>query len=334
MVADDILQRASAGDLAALVELDARGLLMGANETAEAYAARLRELREHYGVMEAALAEEGRYEIEGVAVDAHARIPSELFGRARAVTRDMYGFDADWVPGFFVDMTFGWFFGGCAFHFFPDFFTLFIIRRSFAERERWLIYNRDELLAHEMCHVARVALDSTVFEEVFAYQTATTGFRRSVGSVFRSPLDSYMLLGVTAILLAAQVLRLFVFPSLWIAPFWGLVLAVGVFLGWRQWRCRGAFSRALANLAGRAGSDAMAACYRCTDEEIVRLGQLTDSGELSEWLDYRCRTSTRWRVIEARFLGGGIPEDEAEGAAEAETCTDDQKEQRVDACEP
>ena len=129
---------------------------------------RLGELREHYGVMEASLAEGGRYEIEGVAVEAHARIPAELFGRAKAVTRDMYGFDADWVPGFFVDMAFGWFFGGCAFHFFPDFFTLFMIRRSFAERERWLIYDRDELLAHEMCHVARVALDSTVFEEVFA----------------------------------------------------------------------------------------------------------------------------------------------------------------------
>lgn len=334
MVADDILQRACAGGLSALVELDARGLLLGGNETPEAYAKRLRELREHYGVMEASLGEGGRYEIQGIAVEAHARIPAELFGRARSATRDMYAFDADWVPGFFVDPAFGWFFGGCAFHFFPDFFTLFIIRRSFAARERWLIYNRDELLAHEMCHVARVALDSVVFEEMFAYQTATTGFRRSMGSVFRSPFDSYMLLGVTAILLVAQVLRLFVFPSLWIVPFWGLVWVAAGFLSWRQWRCRSAFKRAVTNLADRAGPAALAACFRCTDEEIARLAELTDPGELSEWLDYRCRTSTRWRVIEARFLGGGVPGGDAEDDAEVETSDDDQDQQRPDPCEP
>lgn len=38
----------------------------------------------------------------------------------------------------------------------PEFFTLFIIRRTLKDQERWLIYRRNELISHELCHVARV----------------------------------------------------------------------------------------------------------------------------------------------------------------------------------
>ncbi len=37
---------------------------------------------------------------------------------------------------------------------------------------------RQELLAHELCHIARIALDSTLYEETFAYQVSPSPLRR------------------------------------------------------------------------------------------------------------------------------------------------------------
>ena len=164
MVSSELVDRAEQGELAALEQLDAAGLLMGADETLPDYAERLRCLRRNLERMEDDLQGERSFTVEGVTVRRDWRIPAELFTEAHADTERLYGFRLEWVPGFFINPRHSLLFGGCAFYFFPDFFALFIIRRAFATRSRWLIYSRRELLAHELCHVARVALGSQQFE--------------------------------------------------------------------------------------------------------------------------------------------------------------------------
>lgn len=302
MIDDALIESAASGDADAAATLDARGLLVGRGETAAEYGERLRALRHNTLAMREGLARDGRYEIEGLEVAAAAEIPPPHFEAAAAATRSLYAFAIDWVPGFFIDPSFSLLFGGCAFYFYPDFFALFIIRKCFAERERWLIYNRTELLAHELCHVARVALQSVQFEETFAYQTSKSRFRRWVGSVFRQPADSFLFLGSTLLLLAAQVVRTLVLPRLWIIPFWLSVAGVFAFFTVRQVRHRRRFGRAAAHLDVLVPGSGLAVLFRCTDEEVLALADLGEPPALREWLEERRRGGEfRWQVLARRF---------------------------------
>jgi len=302
MLTDEQLDCVRARDLDTFVALDCRGFLVGTDESAVQYAERLAGLRQRISEMQQSLDEHGSFEIEDVTLQANYQIPAKLFEEVKTQLEQLYGFAIDWVPGFYVDPSFGWLFGGCAFYWYPEFFALFIIRRSFADREKWLIYDRRELLAHELCHVARIGLRSTVFEEHFAYQTSSSAFRRRAGGVFHSQGDSFRLLGSTFLLLAAQLVRTFFLPVLPIWPFWILVFAMVTFLVVRYGRLRRTISTAVANLAAVAGDRGSQIVFRCTDEEIHRLADCSDPDKLRQWIDAQCKTGPRWQVIRARFV--------------------------------
>ncbi|MBT3374213.1 MAG: hypothetical protein HN742_09595 [Lentisphaerae bacterium] len=302
MFTEELMGRAEGGDIQTLVELDARGFLIGADESLDQYVTRLRCLQGNIEEMDGELTQTGRFEVEGVELSDDDRIPEALFERVKGKTEELFRFTIDWVPGFFINPSQGWLFGGCAFYFYPDFFALFIIRRSFANRERWLIYSRDELLAHELCHVARIAMESDVFEETFAYRTATSPFRRAVGSVFRSPMDSYLLLGSTLVLLIAQLVRVLLFHSMPIWPFWGLVLLVVASFAGRQQHGQRVCSAALRRLSSVNEEDALAVLFRCSDEEVLWLSRCQEDASFLTWMAGKAESSVRWQVIRARFF--------------------------------
>lgn len=301
MITDAELVAVRAADISTLCELDRRGLLLGAQETVDKYAARLECLRQNIQEMEASLEAESSFKIDDLTLQAGERIATSQFDKAREITDSQYGFSIDWVPGFYINPRMGWLFGGCAFYFFPDFFAVFILRRAFASRQRWLIYDRSELLAHELCHVARLPLQSHRYEEQFAYQTSTSAFRRTVGGTFRSAGDSVLLLGPTFLLLAAQICRLFVWAAIPIWPFWGLVLLTVVFLFTRGHLSQKRLKKACKNLQKAGVSATDPALFRCTDEEIDALADATENQAtdiLSQWQ----KSLPRWRVITQRFL--------------------------------
>jgi len=299
---EELITKAAQGDVSALVELDRRGLLLGATESCEQYAERLRRLQANIAEMDAELTEHGHFRVEGMKVDAAARIQPHVFDTARATTERLFGFAIDWVPGFFVNPSQSWLFGACAFYFYPDFFALFVVRKSFADREKWLIYSRRELLAHELCHIARIGFGSRIFEENFAYQTSTSGFRRVVGSVSRSPRDSQLLLGSVFLLLAASTLQVVWLPSFWVWPFWLTLLGVLGFFAKRLLGCRRLFNRALGNLSILTAEHALAMLFRCSDHEVEELAGLRTAQQVGEWVANRVDTSVRWRVTATRFV--------------------------------
>ncbi len=260
------------GDREGLVELDRRGLIAAADESVEDYLARLRRLQANINRMEACLEKTGSYEIDGLSVQERARIKPSFFKDAGARCHELYGFTADWVPAFFMDPGFAFLFGGCSFCFLPDFFAMFIIRKSFRNRSRWFIYSRDELLSHEMCHIARAALDSMTYEETFAYRTSVSAFRRLFGGMFLRPADSFMLLGSTLILLLAQICRLYFFP-LPMLPFWLLPLFAAGWLLLRNCMIRRRMAAAERTLAKKYGERAGVVLFRCTDEEVNALAR-------------------------------------------------------------
>ncbi len=252
--------------------------------------------------MEQTLERDGAYLVDGLRCEASERIPAAAFAEAGAVTEQAYAFRADWAPGFYLSRSLGLLFGGCALSSFPDFFALFIVRKSFAAKKRWLIYDRTELLAHELCHVARIALDGDRFEETHAYRIAASPFRRTMGGMFHAARDAYTLLGATFLLLAARILQVSVWPRIPMFPFWGLVAGTVAYFGGRHAGALAVYRRALRILALRFGEQAQAVIFRCTDAEITALAALEDAAALDDWLGLRFRSNLRWRVIRRRFF--------------------------------
>ena len=297
----ELIDSLAVGDLEAAVALDRRGILPGAEETPSEFADRLRTFNANMAKMEESLQEKGDFVFEDVTVSRDARIPDELLAEASSVTESKYAFCNDWVPGFFIDPSFSFLFGGCAYYFFPDFFALFIIRESFKQKRRWLFYQRQELLAHELCHIARIGLLSQDFEETFAYQTATTAFRRWLGGIFRSATDSLLFLGGTFLQLAGQLLRTFLLPGLPIWPFWTVFLGICAFLLLRHLKDMRELQRALANLALAFPEDnCRAVLFRCTDAEVHELSRCRTPEAMREFL-LRRQDVFRWKIIRRRF---------------------------------
>ncbi len=300
-ITDKIIQHAQAGDLETLAMLDSKGFLIGAHESADQFAERLKTLRHNIREMDRELEENGRFLFGNYSVTAEDRIPAGIFTACSSMTEHLYSFRIDWVPGFFVTPSFSWLFGGCAFYSFPDFFTFFIIRQCFARKKRWLIYDRDELLAHELCHVARIGLQSNIFEENFAYKTASSRFRRKVGGMFRGPFDAFLLLGSTLILLLSQVTKTFFLPGLDVAYFWGVVGLAVLSLGTRHLSACLKFRKCLKKLAGVSPDFFLAVAFRCTDTEIHQLAS-GKVGDIRSWINSRTTDSLRWQVIQHRFI--------------------------------
>ncbi|MBT7303591.1 MAG: hypothetical protein HN849_28945 [Victivallales bacterium] len=301
MINEELLQRAETGDLEALAELDRQGLLIGADESLEDYGKRLRCLQANIAKMDAELAGTGRYEVEDLAVEQSQRIPPEIFAEPRQLTQQLFGFQIDWVPGFFINPRGAILFGGCAYFFYPDFFALFIIRRAFATAERWLIYRRSELLAHELCHIARLGLDSVEHEETFAYRTSTSSFRRLLGGIFRSQWDSYSFLGSAFAILAGRLLQILRFPSLIQWPFWLPLIICLLFQGSRHTLSMRRLARARQALLPTFADQTNAALFRSTDTEIAQLAAHASPAQTQAWLDERRGASCRWRVSCHRF---------------------------------
>ena len=286
------------GGAEALAALDRRGLLAGAGESVDEYLARIRKLQHNVTRLETALAKEGHYEVEGMEVYSGDRIRPAFFEKANAECKRLFGFAADWVPAFFINPSFAFLFGGCSFSFLPDFFAMFIIRKSFKARERWLFYGRDELISHEMCHIARAPLESYVYEETFAYCTSKSAFRRLLGGIFLSQRDSFMLLGSAFALLLAQLCNLYMLP-LPMPLFWALPPLAACWLLLRYWRIRRRLAKAADTLAGKYGDNARAVLFRCNDSEINMLAK----GKLPDALD---DLKTARGMILRQFVNGGL----------------------------
>ncbi len=65
------------------------------------------------------------------------------------------------------------------------------LRKVFKKQERFLwLYTRTEIIAHELVHARRLHFNEPIFEEVLAYRTSSSAFRRFFGPLFRSSKES------------------------------------------------------------------------------------------------------------------------------------------------
>ena len=300
-------------DLDKLAELDSHGLMPEPGETFEAFIARLQNLETNLRELDSQLRESGKFRLlDEVDLDGGERISPEIMHEAGEITRNAYGFEIDWTPGFFLSKNIGPLWGGCAFSFPDDNIMVFLIRSSFKTKRRWLIYRRDELLSHELCHTARMPLHDRKFEEFFAYRISYSRFRRFLGPCFYSRWDAALFLLPLLPLLGVQIYNSFTFRPLPSWPFWIVAGIYPAFLIIRNLIRRRRYFQAETALRNLGIVQPAAVLFRSTSPEIAEISKLKKSPEqLKKYLEEKSESELRWKIINFRFINPPAPEPEA-----------------------
>ena len=178
---------------------------------------------------------------------------------------------------------------------------LFLLRRAFARKRRWLCYRREELLAHELCHAVRQSLGDGDLEEYFAYRTSFSGFRRWCGDLFNSAGESVAFTLLALAMPAAQALKLAwsEFPA---GVFPLLLAAYLAVLAFRTFGRHRLIDRARRRLREWGIAEEMALLFRMTKREIRELCREKDLATYRAIVAERGQKSLRWQIIGYRFF--------------------------------
>ena len=239
------------------------------------------------------------------------RASEEVIKEAFPLTERLYDIRPDWIPVFFSNYKLSFWHGGCAWIFQENDQTpmsaFFQLRRAFEKKHTYLgLYKRDELMAHEFAHVGRMMFEEIRFEEILAFRSDSSWFRRYLGPIMQSSLESALFVLVLLLVLLldlsmANILSESLYQQMmWVklVPFVMVLYALGRLI-LRQYQ----FSQCLKQLKRkcRNESQANAVAYRLTDQEIALFSQLSPEKILNYAFEKK-KSSLRWAVICKAYL--------------------------------
>ncbi len=294
-------------DIETFIFFDDNGLLIGPDELIEDYVKRLRILSNNITEFNKESGSKNTIELLNTRFGKESIIPGKMFDNANDRIKTLYDITIDWVPGFFSNHKMGLLFAGYAIYSFDDFFAVFIIRAAFRDKEKWLIYSRTELIAHELCHIAHIGFNVNDYEEFFAYQTSPCLFRRLIGGALRTPTDTYMILGAVGLMFSAQMINIcFRSPLEWHTFPMPLVSALTVsillFIAGRY-----CYSLYLMNKANRNltklfdKQNVMPILFRCSTAELKKIVQLNTVESMKDWMYDKKECEFRWQLILRKY---------------------------------
>lgn len=239
------------------------------------------------------------------------QVSQKLMQNVVPITRRLFDIAPEWVPIVFSNHRLAPWHGGCAWIFQLDEKTptgaFFQLREAFATSQRYLgIYDREELVAHEAAHVGRMVFDEPKFEEVLAYRTSTSPFRRWLGPIVQSAREAlFFVLAVFLSLLVDFWVLMLDQPDpyhlvLWVKAIPIVLLILGVV---RAWRRQNQFSQCYKKLLEilKTSEDANAVIYRLQDREIIDFGDMHPDAIVAYAKENATR-SLRWRVIDLAYF--------------------------------
>lgn len=130
---------------------------------------------------------------------------------AREKTQELFDFSSDWMVAYYSNQDLTFFQGAATWINEKEGMRIPLIqlREKFETGSCLKIYRREEVLAHEAVHAARMQFNDPVFEEIFAYKTSPYMWRRLLGPLFQSPWEAYLFVGLLFIPLAVEVASFF-----------------------------------------------------------------------------------------------------------------------------
>lgn len=268
-----------------LQEWNRRGLIPGPAESEDQFAQRV-ELTLKIGTRE---------EVDRVVNEALKEVSA------------LYDISPDWVPIFYSNRGLGlWHGGGTVLdyvggHVFPS----VQLRSALQATGRYLgFYRIEEFLAHELVHVGRVAFEEHGFEEILAYRTSRSAFRRIFGPIARSGFEAWLFVMV---LLVSISLDYFFYAMGWLeAALWTIwlylfPLGLLIYGFWRLGRAHRIFRQCIAALTALTGDSDRAryVLYRLTDSEM-RLFAKSTPEDIRVYVS--SQRSIRWKVIKQTYF--------------------------------
>lgn len=175
------------------------------------------------------------------------------------------------------------------------------LKKGFERKNRYLgLYDKEEVIAHECCHLGRMAFDEPKYEEIFAYHTSK-GLRRVLGPIFSSPRESLILM----FFLSFSILGDFIFPISIGWAFKAGPLLYLLYLGGKLFLRHLNFNRCKRKLRKivRDPSKVLAVMFRLSDEEINSFSRKSKK-EISEYIQNQ--NEVRWEVIKNAYLNEGV----------------------------
>jgi hypothetical protein len=290
-------------DFDRLVELDKSGLFIINSDDINSYRERLSRLHLELNNFENELTVDSEI-VKEFKLNKDHKIPDAVIEEASYITEKAYSFKIDWIPGFYVK-NLGLFAGGCSVTYNTG-LSFFLLRNSFLNKKKWLFYTRNELLSHELCHIAREPLNDRSFEEFFAYKISTSPLRRYLGNCFQTALEPVLLLAPIFLLLILQFIKLLIYPHINLTFFWILIFLFPIYLLIKNQHYRNLYSKAklsLKNLSQGNPNNIEAILFRCNSHEIKHIAKLHKNKEkLKSWLSSQKKKQLKWKIIYKRFL--------------------------------
>ncbi len=289
-------------DLSYLAELDSKGLLVAHNEKLEDFKQRLLNLIDVTNDFNKSIETESISDyLPFLSIKSEDRVDVQLLDEATKITEGRYKFSINWVPSFFSSKGLGLFGGACAISFTEIGLSIFLIRNAFKDSPKWIIYKREELLSHELCHIARMPLQDMNLEEHFAYNISFSAFRRYIGNCFQTQYDAIFFFIPIFIMLLSEIAQIFLFPNLWIFPFVIFAFLYPTYLLIKNHYTRKTFFKAEKKLKSLNIKDTYPILFRSRSKEIAELAKLKTDNIL-DWINDKATNELRWKIIKYRFL--------------------------------
>jgi hypothetical protein len=225
---------------------------------------------------------------------------------ALQITGPLYDISPAWVPLFFSNQQLLPWHAGAAWIFQKvekgPLGALLQLRKALYQKPVYfLVYHRDEIIAHELCHVGRMAFEEKRFEELLAYRTSDRFFPRYFGPILQSVGESRLFIIVLLTLLIMDFSFLFLGSlKIYFQMFYLKLIPVFLIL-WGVFRLRkrqGILQEAERQLKAVWGEAASFILYRLTDREIEQFSKQT-ADQIRNYAEQE--NSLRWQAIKTAY---------------------------------
>lgn len=224
------------------------------------------------------------------------------------LSRKYFGITPHWIPFFFSNYKLTFWQGGCAWifqwHQDDPIGALFQLRKTFKTSQTYLgLYSRKELIAHELAHVGRMAFNDPCFEEIIAYSSSPSKFRRYFSPIVQTGGESMLfMLSLLLVVIVDFSLILLGNESQFIAAMWLkffplFLLGYGLIRLWFRHRI---FDRCLSILMKVFGSEekGRSIIFRLSDKEIKKIASMTSQDNGLEVIqNILGENHLRWRIF-------------------------------------
>jgi len=226
------------------------------------------------------------------------------YNKIFSTTKALYDIEPKWVPIFFDNYKLASWHGGSAWIFQEHIDSP---KEAFLQvrKEPSFFYEREEIIAHEMAHIGRMAFDEPLFEEILAYRTSEKKWRRWFGPIAQTSWGSTFFIGILFIIIALDfaLLSTGMHQFLELAAWLKLIpIAMIIYSLTRLFWLHRTFNRCLCHLQAilKDTSVANAVIYRLTDSEI-RYFAKSQKEAIEKFMNDNSNLYLRWRLISLAY---------------------------------